>query len=275
MSGAGEKVVLDLETQKGFDEVQGRNLTLLGISVAAIYSYQEDRYRVFKEGEIKQLLPYLQRAQLVIGFNIKGFDYPVLQPYLDFDLKQLNTLDILEEVSKSLGFRISLNSIAKATLEIGKIGSGLDALKYFRQGEMEKLCEYCRHDVLVTRKVYEYGRQYGHLLYFRGLGLETIPIGWAEYPGVETILREAFGRRSSVEIEYSTPANNAGRRHKRKVDIYAFDFGRIIAYCHLRKEMRTFNIRRILSVKPLEDNYEIPADFKLQDFKAKQKLFKV
>lgn len=179
MPGITEKIVLDLETQKGFTEVEGRRLELLRVSVVSIYSYRDDEFKTFLEKDIKQLLPYLQRAELVIGFNIKRFDYPVLAPYLELDLKHLNTLDIFEGVENRLGFRLGLNSIAQATLGIGKIGSGLDALKYFRQGDTEKLIQYCQNDVLVTRELYEYGRRRGHLLYRRGQSLETIPVSWA------------------------------------------------------------------------------------------------
>jgi len=261
MPNIAEKIVLDLETKKGFDEVQGRRPELLGISVAGIYSYKNDQFKVIAEKDIEQLLPYLQQAELVIGFNIKRFDFVVLQPYLSFDLSRLRCLDMLEEVQKTLGFRIGLNSIAQATLEIGKAGSGLDALKYFRQGNFAKLSEYCQHDVFITREIYEYGRKHSHLLYQRGLRLERIPVAWGDTQGVDQLLQEAFNRRATLEIEYSSSAANNNRRHSRKIDIYHFDLGRVIAYCHLRKEMRTFNIRRILSAKLTENTYDIPANF--------------
>lgn len=35
----GEKIVLDIETQRGFSEVEGRKPELLGISVVGIYRY--------------------------------------------------------------------------------------------------------------------------------------------------------------------------------------------------------------------------------------------
>lgn len=268
-----EKIVLDLETKKGFSEVGRQNLDLLGVSVAGIYSYQKDEFKVFPESQIKQLKSYLARAELIIGFNIKGFDYRVLQPYLDFDLNCLDTLDMLEEIQASLGFRLSLDSIATATLEIGKSGTGLDALRYFRQGNMEKLIQYCRHDVFITREVYEHGRKYGHLLYQRREALERIPVNWGEHKNIDQILQEALAEHKTLEIEYSSPNNNAGRRLSRQIDIYAFDLGRIIAYCHLRRALRTFNIRRILTAKLMQKPYQIPTDFNLQEFKAKQKFF--
>ncbi|NQS99910.1 MAG: ribonuclease H-like domain-containing protein, partial [Candidatus Omnitrophica bacterium] len=156
-----EILVLDLETKKSFDEVEGRKFELLGVSIVGVYSYRLDQYKTFLESEIKQLQSLLEQAKLVIGFNIKRFDFPVLQPYLDLDLSKLNSLDIFEHVQKSLGFRLGLNSLAQATLDIGKSGSGLDALKYFRQGEMDKLAQYCQQDVFVTRQLYEYGNRHG------------------------------------------------------------------------------------------------------------------
>lgn len=268
-----EKLVLDLETKKSFEEVEGRNPKLLGVSVVGIYSYKDDQFKVFPEEDIGLLLPYLKRAELIIGFNIKRFDYSALQPYLDFDLKRLNSLDILEEIYNSLGFRIGLNSIAQATLTIAKLGSGLDALKYFRQGQMEKLAQYCQHDVFITRELYEYGRRHGHLLFRRALSLETIPVNWAECKTINATLQEAYDKRRTLEIEYSSPNNRAGERHTREIDIYNFDFGRIIAYCHLRGALRTFNIRRVLSAKLTQGTYKIPASFNLAEFKKRQETF--
>lgn len=273
MSREPEKIVLDLETKKGFDEVEGRDLRLLGVSVVGIYSYQDDQFKTFLEKDIKQLLPYLKQAKLVIGFNIKEFDFPVLQPYLDFDLSKLNSLDIFEEVKKSLGFRLGLNSIAQATLEIGKSGSGLDALKYFRLGEINKLIEYCQQDVFITRELYEYGKRNGHLVYRRGMSFETIPIGWAEVMTVDAILHEAYRNHRTIEIEYSSLKTKAGQRHTRQIDIYDFDLGKVIAFCHLRQDLRSFNIRRILSARLTDNLYKIPADFNLQEFKTKSRFF--
>lgn len=257
-----EKLVLDLETKRSFEEVKAREPRLLGVSVVGIYSYKDGQFRIFQEKDIKLLLPYLKQATLIIGFNIKNFDFPVLQPYLDFDLQQLNSLDIFEEVYKSLGFRIGLNSIAQATLKIGKIGTGLDALRYFRKGEMARLTKYCRQDVFITRELYEYGRRYGHLLYRRGSVMETIPVSWAEGQTIEQILREAFNKRLTIEIEYSSSSSDIGKSNRRQIDIYDFDLGKIVAYCHLREDLRSFNIRRILQVRLTENRYKIPEDFK-------------
>ena len=46
-----------------------------------------------------------------------------------------------------------------------KSGDGLQALEWFKKGDMEKLTEYCRHDVEITRDLFEYGLKNGHLIY--------------------------------------------------------------------------------------------------------------
>lgn len=265
-----EKVVLDLETKKSFDQVAGRKLELLGVSVVGIYSYQQQQFKVFTEQELPLLADYLKRADLIIGFNIKKFDYPVLQPYLDLDLQSLNTLDMLEEVKHNLGFRLSLNSLASAALPINKSGTGLDALRYFRLGQIDKLKQYCQQDVLVTREVYEYGRKHGHLLYRRGVNLETIPVSWGEGQQVQETLNQAWAKRLTLEIEYSAARSKNGQNTRRKIDIYDLALGKIVAYCHLRQQLRTFNVRRVLSAKLTKEKYQIPADFNPEKFKAGQ-----
>ena len=121
-----EKLVIDLETQKDFNEVDGRRLELLGVSVAGVYSYEENRYDAYLEADLKtKLAPRLQAADLIIGFNIRRFDMPVLQPYVPFSVTALPMLDIMEEIVKNLGHRLSLESLAQATLGRGKSGHGL------------------------------------------------------------------------------------------------------------------------------------------------------
>lgn len=160
------KIVLDLETQKSFNEVGGRNKNhLLKVSVAVAYSYPEKKFLIFEEKNVHKLGEMLQEADLVIGYNLIDFDYEVLRPYLHFDPNSIPTLDILKEIEKLLGHRIALDSLAEATLETNKIASGMDAIRFWRAGEIEKLKEYCVSDVKITRDLYEYARDNNKLFY--------------------------------------------------------------------------------------------------------------
>lgn len=163
MSG---QIVLDLETQRSFDEVEGRNFEKLGVSLVGIYRYDLDRYESFRESELPSLEPILASCTRIIGFNTHRFDFPVLQPYFqNLRLAKLPGLDLLEELEKILGHRVSLNSVAQATLDVGKGGSGLDAIRYYRSGDFESLEKYCLQDVRLTKDVFEFGKKFGHLYY--------------------------------------------------------------------------------------------------------------
>lgn len=160
------KVVFDLETQKSFDEVGGRAKNhLLRVSVAVAYSYLQNKFLVFEENRIHKLGELLQDADLVIGYNLIDFDYQVLQPYFQFDLSQVPTLDLLRSVEKILGHRIKLDSIAEATLNTNKIASGLDAIKFWKTRQIDKLKAYCIADVKITRDIYDYAVKNGKLFY--------------------------------------------------------------------------------------------------------------
>ncbi len=178
-----KKIVLDLETQKDLSEVGGhQNLHLLKVSVVGVYDYSDRKYQAFEEKEIPQLEKILREASLVIGFNIKRFDFPVLQPYLSLDLGKIPCLDIMEEFVRIKGHRISLQSLAQATLGEGKSGSGLEALRLYRIGDMQRLKDYCLDDVRLTKELYEYGIKNKRLYYTSrslfALGKETISVSW-------------------------------------------------------------------------------------------------
>ena len=172
-----KKIVLDLETQKEFAEVGGRGKNhLLKVSVCGIYDYSKDKYLIFEEHELPKLAPLLQTADQIIGFNIKDFDFEVIQPYLNFNLSEVPHYDLLQEVEKVLGHRINLESIAQATLGSGKSGSGKEAILYFKNGRMDLLKKYCLDDVKITRQVYDYALKNQKVLYRDFFKIKEIPL---------------------------------------------------------------------------------------------------
>jgi DEAD/DEAH box helicase domain-containing protein len=164
---AGPRVVyFDLETQKTAQDVGGwQNSHLMRVSVAVIYDSLEERFFSFTEDKIDDLLERLEKADLVVGFNVKRFDYVVLSAYTGKDFEKLNTFDILEDIHRRLGFRLGLDHLAKETLDQGKSAHGLMAVEWFRNGEMDKLTKYCEEDVAITRDLFLHGLDNGHLVY--------------------------------------------------------------------------------------------------------------
>ena len=244
-----DKLVLDLETKKSFDEVGGQqNRHLLEVSVCGIYSYDRDEYRGFREEEFAEMKEWLKAASLIIGFNSKSFDFTVLQPYYErFNLAKLPHLDILEEITLVLGHRLKLESVAQATLGYGKTGSGLDAIWYYKNNDWEKLTKYCLDDVRVTKDVYEYGKKHGHLWYENYGRREKIPVRWGNGTNIENQVIDAYRNGEQIEISYlKTETEEASVR---KIDIRSIKGNQIQAFCHLRQTVRIFNIEKIINIK--------------------------
>lgn len=176
----GRFVVLDVETQKGFNDVDRKKLHLLKVSVCCIYDSATGQYSAFEEKEMLKLEEVLKQADLIVGFNIRDFDMEVLAPYLLTPVKSLPVLDLLVEFEKARGHRISLNSVAGATLNASKSGSGFDALKLYADGRMAELKQYCIDDVRITKDVYEYGIKHGHIKFQsnRDYQIYDVPVSW-------------------------------------------------------------------------------------------------
>lgn len=172
--------VFDLETQRSAEEVGGwRNADQMRISCAVLYDSEEDEFFEYVEGQVPRLIDHLNRLELVVGFNLIRFDYKVLSYYADVDFSKLPTLDMLQEVHRELGFRLSLDHLANATLGTRKSADGLMALKWWREGRLGKIIEYCREDVRITRDLYLFGKKHNHLI-FRGKDNHTmrVPVKW-------------------------------------------------------------------------------------------------
>jgi DEAD/DEAH box helicase domain-containing protein len=182
--------VLDLETCCSAADVGGwGQCHRMGVSLAVLLETRPERVTVYREAELEQLCRRLQELDLVIGFNLKRFDYQVLQPYTGVRLAALPTLDILEEVHGLLGHRLSLGHLAEKTLGDKKTGDGLLALELYAAGRWAELESYCRQDVLLTHRLFTFGVQQGYLLYQHRQGaLVRVPVDWREerfFPGSE------------------------------------------------------------------------------------------
>ena len=102
------------------------------------------------------LWPIIEKADMLIGFNSEHFDTPLLNKYYPGDLTKIKSLDILKEIKNSLGRRIKLDTVAEATLGKKKIGHGLEAITWGKNGEIDKIIKYCLEDVKITKEVWEF-----------------------------------------------------------------------------------------------------------------------
>lgn len=254
------KIVFDLETQHSFDDVGGRgNLRLLKVSVLGAYDYRTSQLRCYEEQELAEFEQRLADRPQLIGFNIRQFDLPVLAPYLKVvDWRALPILDLMEEVVRFTGHRVSLNSLAAATLGERKIADGLEALRFWREGRMQELKEYCLDDVRLTRDLYEHGLHEGELRFESNFGFEAraVPVRWGEAGGgIRVALERACAEQKTVEIDY---VSTGLLRKKRRLNVYGLNGNYVEGFCHLRQDVRNFRIDRILGATLTEERYQIP-----------------
>jgi DEAD/DEAH box helicase domain-containing protein len=176
-------VVLDIETQKTFAEVGRQNLHKLKVSVVGTYDYGTGAYASYLESELSELEKRLKKVNLLIGFNIRRFDLPVLAPYFFMSTETIPVLDLMEEIEKVRGHRVGLHSVAQATLGSTKTGHGIDAVTLYAQGQMDKLKAYCQNDVKITKEVYEYGCENDRVFFLsnRDWKKYEIPVKWKDY----------------------------------------------------------------------------------------------
>ena len=172
--------VFDIETQKSAQEVGGwHHAEHMKISCAVVYDSAEKEYFEYFENSVPELIEHLKRLELVIGFNIKRFDYQVLSGYSNFNFSSLPTLDLLETIYHHLGYRISLNNLASVNIGAVKSADGLQALRWWKQGKIKEIAQYCRKDVEITKDIYLLGQKNGYLLFNNKSGQAVrIPVNW-------------------------------------------------------------------------------------------------
>ena len=172
-------VVLDLETQHTFREFD--DPVKLGVSVVGIYEYGKSEKSIFTEKEMNALFPILENASYIVGYNIRSFDLPVLQGYYPGNITEFSQFDILEDIREKIGRRIALNDVIYATFGEKKSGHGLMAIDYYREGKWDELKKYCLDDVMLTKRLFDFGIETGEIYFLNETGKVTIKVDWKKY----------------------------------------------------------------------------------------------
>lgn len=160
-----DEIYLDTESQRGPEEVRGGwdNIPAFGLAVAVTWD-PAFGFREWFEPDAVPLLQELSRFPRLVTFNGNRFDLPLLSAYGPTLALLPKSFDVLADLRRRLGFRVSLEDLARATLGRGKGGSGEQALRWWRSGDpalRRKVVEYCRQDVEVLRDCVGYGREHG------------------------------------------------------------------------------------------------------------------
>jgi len=184
-------ITFDIETSNIFQEVGSNDATDLDLSVVCIHDSETGEYSSYTQEQLSDLWPILEKTDILVGYNSDHFDVPLLNKYCPNNLNKIKSLDLLKEIRASLGRRIKLDDVAKATLGESKSADGLLAVKWWREGQHQKVIDYCIQDVKVTRDVYDYAIKNGHLKWNNGSETTEIPLDTTNWEKLEDSAEEA------------------------------------------------------------------------------------
>ncbi len=199
-------IYFDLETQRSAEEVGGwHNAHLMRVALAVIYDSQTERFESFFENDVHRLIERLGEADLVVGFNVLGFDYAVLRGYSDEDLRALPTFDMLAAIHERLGYRLALGHLAQETLGASKQADGLQSLIWWKEGRVDEIERYCRQDVSLLVDLLRHASEHGHLCFRTKRGDRVrLPAPWR----IPELIEHAHARPAD--------ALHAGSRSRRR-----------------------------------------------------------
>ncbi len=174
-----DHIVVDVEIQKTIEETPGGwdATDLLGVAVACVWQYRDQRMRVYGPDDVPALRDRLMKADRISGFNIWKFDFPVifgLPGRQRVEALRYKTDDMLRRIWEALNLSADafsnlhkgwgLDAVAGATLNARKIGYGGDAPKWFQAGQIQKVTNYCCDDVALERDLADFVERHGYVL---------------------------------------------------------------------------------------------------------------
>ncbi|MBX4192274.1 ribonuclease H-like domain-containing protein [Candidatus Parcubacteria bacterium] len=181
-------ITLDIETIGEF--VGGlADPTVLEVCLVGVHDSKTGEMTSYLKEDLPQLWSLLERADVIVGYNSDHFDLPILNKYYPGNLLALKSVDLMKEVRLVLGRRLKLDNLAEATLGKKKSGDGKESMRWWAQGEVEKVREYCLNDVRITRELYDYA-------------LKNKALKYRDFDGVRDIKLDT----SSWKVVSETPA---------------------------------------------------------------------
>lgn len=162
-------VVYDLEIKKeiGKDGVTWKTFDKMGVSVGCAFDYRTMDFLVFMDDNISDLGRLVQDCDLLVGFNIEGFDNPLLNVHAPFK-RTKEIYDILYYSRMAVGWDRSKDAMYPSGLKLDdhlestfgksemKTANGEEAPRMWQRKEYGKLISYCLADVRREKKLFEH-----------------------------------------------------------------------------------------------------------------------
>lgn len=159
-------VVYDLEIKKTIEQCSRgwASHDEMGISVGCLYDYRDNRYRVYMDDNMQQLVDRLNEPEtLIVAFNHVGFDNKLLRAsgYNLCPDEKLSNYDMLLVSRDGAGVGpyekgFKLDDHLKACGLPLKTGEGSLAPVMWQDGKIGAVADYCLNDVTQERALFEY-----------------------------------------------------------------------------------------------------------------------
>ena len=190
------KVVFDIETRNFFPDVGSNDPADLDIALVGLYDYETGKYDSFLQEDFDRMWSIIDKAEMLITFNGDHFDIPLLNKYYKKagrgDLKTIRSLDLFKEIKQTSGRWLKLDKVAEGTFGINKIGGGADAMVWWRQGEIEKIRQYCLDDVKLTKDIYEFALKNKKLMFKEGPFVKEIKLDTKHWEPVAEVKTQSL-----------------------------------------------------------------------------------
>jgi len=182
-------VYFDLELRQDPDAIGGWDAARArgGVSIACVWDSTTGENAFYDDFALGDLAEHLERAAVVVTFNGKWFDLPLVEAHLGRSLCLRESIDLFALVKSALE-RVGkpwkghgLGAIASRTLGMYKIGLGKRAPQLAQEGRIAELVTYCAYDVTLTRKLADFIRSEGYIIDADGERLELgefLPPWW-------------------------------------------------------------------------------------------------
>lgn len=173
--------VFDVETHGGIkSRVRDEFIRTSQFVCAASYDSETNWVYHYGPTQLELLVQHLEEAAVVVSFNGKGYDIPVIENLIGRPLVLKQHIDLFEMIVAVTGDLkgYGLEAVAKTTLGRGKLGKGVWASELYERalkgGEdgaaaLFELVGYCGGDVRLTRDLLLFVREYSYILSPKGI----------------------------------------------------------------------------------------------------------
>lgn len=161
----------------GFHPIQTRQRR---IAVAVVFCPASQQFVAYREHEVGRLAQVLHEVDLVIGYNLRGFDLELLRGYPGTDVDGIQASDMSEDLRRISGCRWHLDVLAQSTLDLPPSVGGDDVTAMFGRGEFAGCAAACREGVRRIAQLHQFGVARG-LVYGRRPDDNvrvSIPVQW-------------------------------------------------------------------------------------------------